>query len=81
MQHFLFNFKVIGDHQKKRNGENVYEVGVYLYTRGTQNKSAYKKGEEWGLMESSDIIRTLDQPTPKKVTNKCIVYHFKNIDV
>ena len=74
MLHFLF--KVIGDHWKKRNGENVYEVGVYLYTRGTRNKSAYKKEEEWWLMESSDITRTLDQPTPEKVT-----HHFKDVDV
>ena len=76
MKHFVFYFKVIGDHQKKRNGENVY-----LYTRGTHNKTAFKKGQEWWLMESSDFIRKLNQPTPKKVTNKCIVYHFKDIDV
>ena len=32
-------------------------------------------------MEASDIIRKLKQPTLEKVTDKCIVYHFKDVDV
>ena len=59
----------------------VYEVGVYLYTCGTNNKNVFRKGENWWLMEATDIIRNLKQPIPEKVTDKRIVYHFKNIDV
>ena len=65
--------------QKKKEDGYVFEVGLYLYTRGTKNVHAYCKGEEWWLMEASDIIRSLDQPTKEKVTDKRVVYHFKDI--
>ena len=72
--------KVIGENRKKNKDDHVYEVGVYLYTCGTRNKNVFRKGENWWLMEATDIIRNLEQPTPEKVTDKRIVYHFKDID-
>ena len=41
---------------------------------------AYKKGEEWWLMEAGDVIKQLDQPKVEKVTDKRIVYHFHDIN-
>ena len=73
-------FKVMGDNRKKNKDDHVYKVGVYLYTCGTRNKNVFRKGENWWLMEATDIITNLEQPTPEKVTDKRIVYHFKDID-
>ena len=65
---------------KRRKMVHIFLKNVYVCTWGKKNVHAYRKGEDWWLMEATGIICNLEQPTPEKVTDKCIVYYFKDID-
>ena len=62
--------KVLGDHRKKKVDGDSFKVGIMLYTRGTKNKTSFKKDEQWWLVEAADIIWKLSQPVQEKITDK-----------
>ena len=51
-----------------------------LYTRGTKNKTSFKKDEQWWLIDDADVIWKLSQPAQEKITDKRCLYFFKDID-
>ena len=69
-------FKIIGDH-KRKNGK--YEYGCHFYTAGTRNKSAYREGDKWLLIQEADMTHRLNTPRVEKISANCTLYYFDDI--
>ena len=71
--------QIVGDHKKyvMDDGKDVFEICVVFFTQCTRNKSQFKKGEEWWLMDTGDFIKPLENPKEEKVTGQRWTYYFK----
>ena len=53
-----------------------YEVGAVYYMK-CKNKIAFKKGDEWWLIDVSDILATIPDPKEEKVSGKRSIFYFE----
>ena len=53
----------------------LYEVGAVYYTR-CKNKNAFKKGDEWWLIDVSEIVDNIKDPKEEKVSEKRSIFYF-----
>ena len=60
---------------KRKDATLVYE-GVIYYDKCTRNKTKFKKNTEWWLVDMSEIICNMPQPTIEKVSGKHVLYSF-----
>ena len=44
-----------------------------------QEQDLLKKGDDWWLVEVTDIVKTLNPPKEEKLSKKRIVYYFEDI--
>ena len=72
-----FDLKVKGDNYRRtKDGEKglyTFEVGFDLFTKNPKTGN-YKKMNEWWLVEMTDIVHELEEPTVVKVTSKRFNY-------
>ena len=55
---------------KRKDGTLVYKLGVIYYDKCTHNKTKFKKNTNWWLVDMSEIICNMPQPTIKKSVRK-----------
>ena len=53
-----------------------YDVGAIYYTR-CKNMKAFKRGDEWWLIDVSDIISTISDPKEEKLSGKRSIFYFE----
>ena len=73
--HFTI-FQILDDHKKMVEGQECFELGVVFYTQCNYNKSQYKREMEWWLVDTSDVIKGIEDPTPERLTDKRYMYTF-----
>ena len=54
----------------------LYKVGAIYYTR-CKNKNAFKRGDEWWLIDVLDIISTIPGPKEEKISGKRSIFYFE----
>ena len=54
----------------------MYEAGALYYMK-CKNKNAFKKGDEWWLIDVSDILATIPDPKEEKVSGKRSIFYFE----
>ena len=47
--------------------------------RSSHNKTVYKKGDDWWLVDQADILKDLEKPTTEKVSRKHVLYSFTGL--
>ena len=57
----------------------MFELGVIFYMRSSCNKTVYKKGDDWWLVDQADILKDLEKPTTEKVSGKHVLYSFTGL--
>ena len=70
----------MADHIKFTDDKEMFDLGVILYIRSSHNKTVYKKGDGWWLVDQADIIKDLEKPTTEKVSGRCVLYSFKGLN-
>lgn len=79
---FFFDLKVKGDNYRRtkdrEKGLYTFEVGFDLFTQNPKTGN-YKEMDEWWLVEMTDIVHELEEPTVVKVTSKRFNYMWDKI--
>ena len=69
LMYFTYS-QIPGDHKKIIEGQEYCELGIIFYTHYNCNKNQYKREMEWWLVDTGDVIQSIQDPTPKKLTDK-----------
>ena len=64
---------------KDDKGNYKIELGVVFYTWSSQNKIVYKRDVEWWLIDTDNVVKTLEKPVEEKVTGSRVLYYFKGL--